>query len=143
MSLRDPASKMSKSDVSDQSRINITDDADSIKRKIQRATTDSFPTVDYNPVDRPGVAGLMNLYAGLADIDVEQVADTFRGKQTRELKEAVTEVCVERLKPVREKFDQFRKDDTYVERMLQEGEVAAGEIAARTMKQVRKAVGLH
>lgn len=143
MSLRDPTSKMSKSDISDQSRVNINDTADAIRKKIQRATTDSFPAVDYDPVERPGVAGLINLYAGLLDMDVELAANEFRGKQTRVLKEAVAEACVETLKPVRENFERFKKDNTYVERTLQAGEEAAEEIAAKTMRHVRDVMGLH
>lgn len=89
------------------------------------------------------MAALLNLYAGLQDISVEEATELFRGKQTRVLKDGVVDVCVEKLKPIREKFEDFRKDETYVERTLAQGEEEATQIAARTMKQVRDVMGLH
>ncbi|KAI9010155.1 hypothetical protein DFJ74DRAFT_342103 [Hyaloraphidium curvatum] len=143
MSLRDPTSKMSKSDPSDQSRINITDSPDSIRRKVQRAVTDSHPTIDYDPDGRPGVASLINLYAGLEDIEVDEAVALFRGKQARALKEAVAESCVERLRAVRERFEDFSKDETYVDRTLRDSEEAATSLATQTMAEVRRVMGLH
>lgn len=95
MSLRDPTRKMSKSDAAPASRIDLTDDADAIRRKIARAVTDSEPAVSFDPETRPGVSNLVSLLATLTDRGEDDVVASMRGLRCSDLKAALTEGLVD------------------------------------------------
>src|SRR5438067_799084 len=112
MSLRDGTKKMSKSDESDLSRINLTDEADAIAQKIRKAKTDPHP-LPGNTEDltkRPEAENLVNIYAGLSDQDAEKVIKSFAGRQFSEFKNALTELAVATLGPVGAEMQRLMKE---------------------------------
>ena len=143
MSLRDGAKKMSKTDESDNSRINLTDDADTIASKIRRAKTDPNPL----PEDEKGLAGrpeaenLINIYAGLAEIPVKDVIAKFSGKQFSSFKNELAELAVTNLKPVADEMRRLMADPGEIDRILTEGAEKARDVATPIMHEVKKIVG--
>ncbi|MCT8998869.1 tryptophan--tRNA ligase [Chelativorans intermedius] len=144
MSLRDGTKKMSKSDPSDLSRINLSDDADTIARKIRKAKTDPEPL----PGDLEGLAGrpeaenLIGIYAALAGVAREQVVAEFGGRQFSEFKPALAELAVEKLAPINAEMRRISADPAYVDSVLRDGGERAGALAEATMKKVHEIVGL-
>lgn len=144
MSLRDGSKKMSKSDPSDLSRINLTDDADAIARKIRKAKTDPEPL----PSDLAGLEGrpeaenLIGIYAALADISREQVIAEFGGRQFSDFKPALADLAVATLEPIGKEMRRIAADPAYVDKVLHDGGERAAVIAEETMKKVREIVGL-
>ena len=112
MSLRDGTKKMSKSDPSDFSRINLTDDADAIAQKIRRAKTDPHPMPESaaEAEKRPDADNLLGIYAALADMDKDAVIFEFAGKQFSEFKAALTQLAVEKLGPIGAEIQRLMKD---------------------------------
>ncbi|KAI8616416.1 hypothetical protein BC830DRAFT_1118214 [Chytriomyces sp. MP71] len=148
MSLRDPTKKMAKSDPSDASRINLTDTPAQILSKIRRATVDSELGIRYDPVARPGVANLLRLYSafqepGSVEATLEGAAARFAEYDNARLKAEVGECVVEGLREVRERYARLKGEKGYVDEVLRTGEEKATLAAERTMKDVRKAVGLQ
>ncbi|KAL7752255.1 Tryptophan--tRNA ligase, mitochondrial [Sorochytrium milnesiophthora] len=142
MSLRDPKSKMSKSDPLPASRIELTDSADDIARKIRRSVTDSHKYVSLDREERPGVANLLSIYAGLRDVTPEAAAEELASCDMQSLKERVTEVVVESLMPVRSRFLELQGDRAYVLSVLREGRDKARSIADGNWRQVQRLVGI-
>ncbi|KAJ3029362.1 UNVERIFIED_CONTAM: Tryptophan--tRNA ligase, mitochondrial [Siphonaria sp. JEL0065] len=150
MSLRTPTSKMSKSDPSDQSRININDTPTEILSKIKKATMDSTRGVSYDPINRPGVANLLRIHAaitalkepGSTESTPEGVARAFESYDNAQLKKAVGERVVEGLSGVRERMERLKKESGYVEEVLRKGEEKALVVAEKTMRDVKKVIGL-
>ncbi|KAI8588776.1 hypothetical protein BDZ88DRAFT_420457 [Geranomyces variabilis] len=145
LSLRNPSAKMSKSDPAEASRINLDDTPDQIRSKIRKATVDSTIGITFDPVARPGVANLLNIYSAFAkgDATPEAIAAHFQTAGNKEFKDAVAEAVVEGLRPIREELVRLRKDPGFVEGVLQDGERRAREIAAVTLRDVQKVVGLR
>ena len=134
MSLRDGTAKMSKSDPSDQSRINLTDDADTIASKIRRAKTDPLPLPETQEglKDRPEADNLIGIYAALSGETKGQVLSTFAGQgfgQT--FKPALTSLVVEKLAPVSSKMVELMNDPVEIDRILAAGAETAAAIAVR------------
>ncbi len=123
MSLRDGTKKMSKSDPSDYSRINLTDDADAIAGKIRRAKTDPLPMPDTaaDAEKRPDADNLLGIYAALADQEKDAVIAAFAGKQFSEFKSALTEIAVAKLGPVGAEMQRLMKDPAHVDKVLHDG----------------------
>ncbi|KAH6562593.1 hypothetical protein BASA62_009045 [Batrachochytrium salamandrivorans] len=154
MSLRSPTSKMSKSDPVEQARINIDDSADQIRSKIRRATTDSLRGISYSPKDRPGVTNLLHMWMALetstgiqwSHLDEDQlmaeVIKQFGSHSNEAFKAVVTDVLVQHLGPIHSEIIRLRKDPAYLDRVLEKGEMEASLRAERTMKVVRRTVGL-
>jgi len=143
MSLRDGTRKMSKSEPSDLSRINLTDNADDIMKKIRKARTDPQPLPD-NSVDlkdRAEAANLVGIYAALAESDVETVLAQWGGQQFSHFKPALGELAVEKLSPVADEMRRLMGDPGYVDGVLSKGAKRAKDIAADTMGDVRKIFG--
>jgi tryptophanyl-tRNA synthetase len=143
MSLRDGAAKMSKSDPSDQSRINLTDDADTIAAKIRKARTDPEPlpgTLD-GLNDRPEAKNLVAIYAALADISREQVIEQFGGQGFGAFKPALADLAVSSLAPVTAEMRRLMNDPTEIDRVLKDGAGRAAAIADPVVDEVRKIVG--
>ncbi|KAI8331281.1 tryptophanyl-tRNA synthetase [Choanephora cucurbitarum] len=144
MSLREPNSKMSKSDPSDYSRLNLIDSPQLIKSKISKATTDGIRGVTYDPVERPGVSNLLSIYAAMRDIEIEDaVKECVDISSTKDFKERVAEAIIERIQPIQSELVRLQKDQGYVRNVLDEGAEKANEVAEETMEQVYKAVGLR
>ena len=144
MSLRDGSKKMSKSDPSDLSRINLTDDADTISKKIRKAKTDpeALPGELDGLAGRPEAENLVGIYAGLADLSKEAVLKEFGGRQFSDFKPALADLAVEKLAPIAAEMRRISGDRAYVDAVLKDGGERAGVLAETTMKTVRDIVGL-
>ena len=143
MSLRDGRAKMSKSDPSDLSRINLTDDADQIAAKIRKAKTDPEPlpeTVE-GLAGRPEAENLVGVYAALADETTAAVLARFAGKGFGEFKPALAELMIARLAPVGEAMRRMLADPAEIDRILAAGAAEAAELAAPTIAETRRIVG--
>src|SRR5215472_16364227 len=139
MSLRDGTKKMSKSDESDMSRINLTDDADTIANKIRRARTDPNP-LPYSKEelkDRPEAENLLNIYAALADQDRDQVIREFAGGQFSQFKQSLADLTVAKIGPVTKEMRRLLADPAEIDRTLKSGAERARAIAAPVIEEVR------
>jgi tryptophanyl-tRNA synthetase len=144
MSLRDGTKKMSKSDPSDLSRINLTDSADDIAKKIRKAKTDAdgLPSEAKGLEGRPEAENLVGIYAALASKSVDDVLKDFGGGQFSAFKNALADVAVARLSPITEEMNRLLADPAYIESVLADGASRASAIAAPIMRDVKKIVGL-
>jgi tryptophanyl-tRNA synthetase len=143
MSLRDGTKKMSKSDPSELSRINMTDDADSIARKIQKAKTDPepLPSEVAGLASRPEADNLVGIFAALADKGKAEVLREFGGAQFSKFKTALAELAVARLAPVNAEMSRLLADPSEIDRILADGAGRARLLAAPVMRQVKEIVG--
>ncbi|MGX5841834.1 tryptophan--tRNA ligase [Mesorhizobium sp. ArgA1] len=144
MSLRDGSKKMSKSDPSDLSRINLTDDADTISKKIRKAKTDpeALPSEVDGLESRPEAENLVGIYAGLAEISKADVLKRYGGQQFSVFKPALADLAVEKLAPIAGEMRRIEGDRAYVDAVLKDGGERAGVLAETTMKTVRDVIGL-
>lgn len=144
MSLRDGTKKMSKSDESDMSRINLTDDAETIFKKIKKAATDPLPLPGSleELKDRPEALNLITIYAALSGEAKEKVIGQFAGKQFSEFKPALAELAVEKLAPITTRMSELMKDRGQIERYLRLGNEKANAIAGPVIDQVMSRMGL-
>lgn len=143
MSLRDGTKKMSKSDPSQNSRINMTDGADEIAKKIRRAKTDPHPIPETSKEmeDRPDASNLIGIYAALAGITAEQVCTDFGGKTFSDFKEALTELAVSELGPIGDEMSRLVADPGYLERVLCDGAKRANAIARPILAEIHDIIG--
>jgi tryptophanyl-tRNA synthetase len=144
MSLRDGTKKMSKSDPSDQSRINLTDDADTIAKKIRKAKSDSEPLPEAldGLRDRPDARNLVNIYAALADMTPRAVIAQYAGAQFGTFKPALADLAVARLSPITSEMTRLMQDPAEIDRILGQGADRAEAIARPTVDQVYDIVGM-
>ncbi|RUV41887.1 MAG: tryptophan--tRNA ligase [Mesorhizobium sp.] len=144
MSLRDGSKKMSKSDPSDLSRINLTDDADTISKKIRKAKTDpeALPSEVGGLESRPEAENLVGIYAGLAEISKADVLKEYGGQQFSVFKPALADLAVEKLAPIASEMRRIEGDRAHVDAVLKDGGERARAIAEGTMKTVRDIIGL-
>ena len=144
MSLRDGSAKMSKSDPSDMSRINLTDDADSIMQKVRKAKTDPEPL----PSEKEGLAGrpeaenLVGIYAALEGSSIDTVLSQFGGQGFGAFKPALGELLVSKLAPIAERFNALRHDTAAIDAALQKGAAKARALAEPTLDRTYQALGL-
>ncbi len=144
MSLRDGTKKMSKSDPSDMSRINMTDDADTISKKIRKAKTDPEPL----PSDLEGLAGrpearnLVNIYAGLAGMSAEAVMRDMGGRAFSEFKPMLADLAVDRMAPISQEMGRLMQDAAEIDAILCRGSDRAREIAAPILRKTYEIVGM-
>jgi tryptophanyl-tRNA synthetase len=144
MSLRDGSKKMSKSDPSDASRINMTDDADTIAKKIRKAKTDpdALPSEVEGLKDRPDARNLVNIYAALNEQTVEQVLADVGGQQFGTFKPALAELAVAKLAPISTEMARLMNDPAEIDRLLAKGALQAREITAPVLKKTYEIVGM-
>ena len=144
MSLRDGSKKMSKSDPSDMSRINLTDDADTIARKIRKAKTDPEPlSMDAEGLEeRPEARNLVNIFAALSDQSVDAVMRDVGGKAFSEFKPMLAELAVEKMAPISTEMARLMQDQGEIDRILADGAARARAIAAPILKQTYEIVGM-
>lgn len=142
MSLQDPEKKMSKSDASENGMILLSDDADTIRKKIMRAVTDSEAKVVFNVEKKPAVSNLMSIYHHMTGKTLKDIEAEFEGKGYGDFKKALADATVEHLAPITKKFETFRKDPSELLRLLDAGRDAARAIAAKKMELVRDRVGI-
>jgi tryptophanyl-tRNA synthetase len=143
MSLRDGLKKMSKSDESDMSRINLTDDAETIANKIRRAKTDPLPLPSSKEElkDRPEAENLLNIYAALAGQSQDAAIAQFASQQFSSFKAALAELAVAKIEPITKEMRRLLADPAEIDRILKSGAQKARAIAAPIMDDVKKRVG--
>lgn len=144
MSLRDGSKKMSKSDPSDLSRINLTDDADLISKKIRKARTDpdALPSEPAGLEGRPEADNLVGIFAALNDVSKQDVLAEHGGWQFSQFKPALADLAVEKLAPIAAEMRRISGDPAYVDSVLSDGGARAGKIAEKTLSDVRNIAGL-
>jgi tryptophanyl-tRNA synthetase len=143
MSLKDGIKKMSKSDPSDLSRINLTDDKDQIINKIKKAKTDPLPLpggID-NLAERPEAENLLGIYSSLKNQNLEKSIMEFNGKNFSEFKEKLSEVLIERIEPISKEIKKLLEDQKFLDSVLLEGSDKADKIASKKMKEMKELVG--
>ena len=145
MSLRDGNAKMSKSDPSDMSRVNLADHPDEVMKKIKKAKTDPepLPSEEAGLADRPEALNLVGIYAALADKSVPEVLAQYGGQGFGAFKPALAELLVETLRPIKARLDEFRRDPAELDRILAAGAKKAREMAEPTLQGAYRAVGLR
>ncbi|MDO5659093.1 MAG: tryptophan--tRNA ligase [Paracoccus sp. (in: a-proteobacteria)] len=144
MSLRDGSKKMSKSDPSDASRINLTDDADTIAQKIRKARTDAepLPATMEGLRDRPEARNLVNIYAALSGETPDAVLSRFEGQGFGAFKPALAEVAVGVLAPITAKMSDYMNDPAEIDRILGEGADRAEAIARPIVEETKEIMGM-
>ena len=143
MSLKDGIKKMSKSDPSDLSRINLTDDKDQIINKIKKAKTDPLPLPGgiNNLAERPEAENLLGIYSSLKNENLEKSIMEFNGKNFSEFKEKLSEVLIERIEPISKEIKKLLEDQKFLDSVLLEGSDKADKIASKKMKEMKELVG--
>ena len=143
MSLKDGIKKMSKSDPSDLSRINLTDDKDQIINKIKKAKTDPLPLpgeID-NLKERPEAENLLGIYSSLQNQNLERSLIELNGKNFSEFKEQLSEILIERIMPISQEIKKLLEDINFLDSVLLEGSDKADTIASKKMKKMKELVG--
>lgn len=141
MSLTDGTRKMSKSDPSDLSRINLLDSPDEIKKKIKKCKTDPMRGLEFDNPDRPECTNLLTLYMLMAGKTKDAVADECRDMGWGQFKPLLTETTIEALKPIQDRYHEIMNDKGYLESVLAKGRDQAEAIALQTLNRVREAMG--
>ena len=143
MSLKNGKNKMSKSDPSDQSRINLTDEKDQILNKIKKAKTDTMPMPSDKKdlLERPEAENLLGIYSSLKNQNLENSLSEFSGKNFSEFKEKLSELLVEKIEPISKEIKKLLKDKIYLEQILLEGVEKANLIASKKIDKMKEIVG--
>tara|TARA_B100001063_G_scaffold182638_1_gene171867 strand:+ start:1 stop:681 length:681 start_codon:yes stop_codon:yes gene_type:complete len=143
MSLKDGTKKMSKSDLSDLSRINLTDEKDQIINKIKKAKTDTLPmpiTVE-ELTKRPEVQNLIGIYSSLSDTSLEKVIKEFSGKNFSEFKENLSQVLIDKIVPISNEIKKLLNEKDYLDKILLDGCKNADDIASKKIEKIHEIVG--
>ena len=143
MSLKDGLKKMSKSDPSDFSRINLTDDKDLIINKIRKAKTDalSMPGLNDDLEKRPEVLNLLGIYSSLSNLSIDKVKVEFEGKNFSVFKDKLSELLVDKIDPIGKKIKDLLKDEKYLDKILQKGAEKADNLSSKKISKMKNLVG--
>lgn len=142
MSLSNPKAKMSKSDVDPNGTINLLDNADDIKKKITRAVTDSGDGISYSPSDKPAISNLMTIYSRLSGQSVEDIEKKYTGKGYADFKTDLAEVVITALKPIQDRYTKLRREEVYLNKILDDGITFAHRKSSKKLSDVKQAIGL-
>ena len=144
MSLRDGTKKMSKSETSSMTRIELKDENDLIIKKISKAKTDAFPIPE--SIDelgnRPEVKNLLNIFSSLSEVPVLNILNNYAGKQFSDFKKDLSDLLIARLEPIRNELIRIEGDNGYLRDVLEDGAIRANEKSERNIKEIRKIIGL-
>lgn len=140
MSLQDPSSKMSKSDKDENASIFIIEDEKATANKIKRAVTDSVGIINYSD-EQPGIKNLINIYSSLSSLSPQEIVKKYEGVGYGVFKEELAQVVVDGLRPIRNKYEEYRKDKDYLERVYRDGDERASYLAEKTVRKVFKKMG--
>lgn len=140
MSLQNGAKKMSKSDESDLSRINLNDSAELIDKKIKKAKTDSFSTIEYDE-NRPEICNLIDIFAIFAKKDCDEIVKQYYDLGFGKFKSDLSELIIASLQPIQKKIAQYKADYSYVQKILDEGNERARQEAGQTITDVKQIIG--
>tara|TARA_B100001121_G_scaffold101083_1_gene89657 strand:+ start:207 stop:1208 length:1002 start_codon:yes stop_codon:yes gene_type:complete len=143
MSLKDGSKKMSKSEDSDLSRINLTDDKDQILNKIRKAKTDALPLPSsVNELDkRLEAKNLLGIYSSLTGKDINQTVEYFSGKNFSEFKEILSEILIEQIEPISKEIKKLMKEKSYLDKILLDGSSRASKFASQKIKKIHETMG--
>ena len=143
MSLKDGLKKMSKSDPSDLSRINLTDTKDEIINKIKKAKTDSFPipNEEQKLKDRPEAENLLGIYSSISNQTLDKTLDEFGGKNFSDLKNQLAEILSNKISPISDEIKKLINDKKYLDKILSDGADKAEQIAGKKIKEMKKIIG--
>ena len=143
MSLKDGTKKMSKSDPSELSRINLNDDKDSIINKIKKAKTDSLPIPDSieELQKRPEAENLLGIYSSLNNQILNKTLDEFSGKNFSDFKKKLSDLLIEKITPVSLKMKEIQKDNKFIDDILKQGAEKADKIASKKVDEIKKIIG--
>ena len=143
MSLKDGTKKMSKSDLSDLSRVNLTDDKDLIINKIKKAKTDPLPLPNsLQELDtRPEAKNLLGIYSSLTNLTLEQSINEFGGKNFSEFKEKLSQVLVEKINKISSEIKKLNNDKKYLDQILLDGQKKANDISSSKLKKMHEIIG--
>ena len=143
MSLKDGTKKMSKSDPSDLSRINLTDTESEIINKIKKAKTDTglFPSDIDNLKSRPEIENLIGIHSSLSGIKIEKLLDEFKDQNLSKFKEKLSELLVKKISPISKEIKKLNDDITYIDQVLREGSEKAKEISSKKIEDIKKKFG--
>ncbi len=143
MSLKDGSKKMSKSEISDQSRINLRDEKDQIVNKIKKAKTDPLPMPsEIKDLDnRPEARNLLGIYSSLTEASLEKSINEFSGKNFSDFKNTLTQVLVDKISPLAVEIKKLLNDKNYIDKILSDGAQKADEIASKKIKKIHEIIG--
>ena len=143
MSLKDGTKKMSKSDPSDLSRINLTDNDEEIIIKIKKAKTDTdpFPENVENLKKRPEIENLVGIYSSLTGKKIENVLKDFKGKNFSIFKDKISDIVVKTISPISKEIKKLNKDISFIDRILKEGSEKADELSSKKIQDIKKKFG--
>ena len=143
MSLKDGTKKMSKSELSDLSRINLTDDKDTMVNKIKKAKTDSLPLPsDIKELDkRPEAKNLLGIYSSLTNSSLDKTVKIFQGKNFSAFKEDLSQALVEKLHPISEEIKKLISDKEFLDKILLDGHKKANDISSKKIKKMHEIIG--
>ena len=143
MSLKDGTKKMSKSEPSDFSRINLTDETDEIVNKIKKAKTDSLP-LPLSIIElekRPEAKNLITIFSSLSDLSLENSVNEFSGKNFSELKDKLSQVLIDKIIPISKEIKKLLSEKNYLDKLLLEGSEKADRIASQKIKKIHEILG--
>ena len=143
MSLKDGTKKMSKSEPSDLSRINLNDTKDVIINKIKKAKTDDkiLPEDRKNLIDRPEVENLLGIYSSLSDQELDDTINEFAGKNFSDFKTKLSELVVDKISPISKEINKLSEDKQFIDKILSDGADKADKISSKKVKELKKIVG--
>ncbi len=143
MSLKDGTKKMSKSDPSDFSRINLTDKKDEIVNKIKKAKTDNLPlpSDDKKLSERPEVENLLGIYSSLNNQTLHNSINEFGGKNFSEFKNKLSDLVVEKISPISSEINKLKKDNNFIDEILKDGAEKADKITSKKVNEMKKIIG--
>jgi len=143
MSLKDGTKKMSKSDPSDLSRINLTDKKDEIVNKIKKAKTDNsaLPFDDKKLNERPEVENLLGIYSSLSNQTLSDSINEFGGKNFSEFKQKLSDLVVAKISPISDEINKLKKDNNFIDKILEDGAEKADKITSKKVKEMKKIIG--
>jgi len=143
MSLKDGSKKMSKSEMSDLSRINLTDEKDQIINKIKKAKTDPLPmpSLFEELNNRPEAKNLIGIYSSLTNSSLNEIVKQFSGKNFSEFKENLSQILVEKINPISVEIKKLLNEKDYIDEILLDGSEKAGLIASKKLKKIHEIVG--
>lgn len=144
-SLRDPFSKMSKSEVTGLGKINLDDSDEDILMKMKKAVTDSTSAVTYDPIRRPGVSNLIQIHSSVTGIPINDICERSNeeGWDTGQYKMVVAEAVLELVRPIRTEYEKYLNDKEYLASVLAEGAVKAKEVAEINWEEISKLIGIR
>jgi tryptophanyl-tRNA synthetase len=141
MDLQEPNKKMSKSDEMDKGYISMFDDEASIRRKLRSAVTDSLAKINYDPINQPGLANLLTIFASITDRKIDEIVYEYKDSTYKDFKEDLAQVVVDCLIPIQEKYNELIKSQE-LQDLLDRGRDIASDFAFKKMRKCKKKIGL-